>query len=158
MAEHRGAVRSLVTSRWLGFKRLWLGFIKYPSPIVGDIADNGLAAVVDGDVLDLDCLNAGRTMALESVHLQHKCPCELVQHVRGTVLLRNVFDVIEAAGGDHGGIVYRCHLAREERFGFIKWTDATHNGKNSVEFFRFQIRPGSADLHELIAQSGRQFC
>ena len=54
-----------------------------------DIADNGLAAVSDGNMLQRDILFGAGPAALKSLHLTHKCASELVEGAFRAVLLRD---------------------------------------------------------------------
>jgi len=53
-----------------------------------------LAPVVDGDVLYLDRLFAGRAVFFESFDLNRKGASRFVQHGRGAALLGNSLDVV----------------------------------------------------------------
>ena len=89
-----------------------------------DVADDGLATFVDGDMLHLDRLLTAGAVFLEGLDLARERTRELVQHGRGAVLLGNGVDVIEAAGGHHGGIVDRCHLRSQQGLRLVPGIDA----------------------------------
>ncbi len=61
-----------------------------------DVADNGLAAFVDVDVLDRDFLLAPGTVPPERLDLCCKCPSQLVEGAFGAVLLRDVVNMRQA--------------------------------------------------------------
>src|SRR5258706_8372153 len=74
--------------------RLTLTFCGAPPPMI-DRADDSLAAVIDGDVLHLDGLLTRGSVFLQGFNLSSKCAGQLVEHVRGRVLLFDGVDMGE---------------------------------------------------------------
>jgi len=127
-----------------------LRFSPCPHPLT-DVAHDGLAAIVDGDVLHLDGLLASGTVVLEGLDLAREGARELVEHVGGAVLLRDRIDVIQAPGSDHGGIVNGRHLRCQEGFRLVPGVDATHHGQHEVQLSLRRDLSGSSyigHLHE----------
>jgi hypothetical protein len=65
MAEQRGAAFIRCT-RFMGLPSLFAGA---PTPLA-DVADDGLATFVDGDVLHLDGLLTGRRRAINGISIK----------------------------------------------------------------------------------------
>src|SRR5262245_25424782 len=58
-----------------------------------DVADDGLAALMDMDMFDFDCLLGAASVALQRFHLVRERPHKFVEGVLGTVLLRDGIDM-----------------------------------------------------------------
>jgi hypothetical protein len=87
-------------------------FLLCPHPLA-HIAHNGLATIIDGDMLDLDRLLASSAVLLKGFDLARERSGELVQHVRSAVSPGNGFGAGQTARGDNRGIVDRRHLNRQ---------------------------------------------
>ena len=74
-------------------------FFLAPAPL--DVADNGLSAFVDGDVLHDHLLLAAGAVAFQRFHLRRERARQLVESALGTVLLGDVIHVVEAARRRH---------------------------------------------------------
>ena len=61
---------------------LFLSFRREPSPPALDVANDGLTAVVDVDVLDRDFLRSAGPVALQRLQLRGEGPRELIQGAR----------------------------------------------------------------------------
>ena len=70
--------------------RLALDFCCTPTPLRLHNADNGLAALVDGDVLDLDRLLARAAVLFQRFNLRRECTCELVDRQQGGIAVLDV--------------------------------------------------------------------
>jgi len=65
-----------------------LSFLGSPTPLVGDVADNGLATFINRHVLNRDLLLASSAVSLEGFHLGCEGFRKLVECALGAVLLR----------------------------------------------------------------------
>jgi hypothetical protein len=63
-----------------------------------DIADDRLPALGDMDVLNGHLLLAAASVSLERLDLRCECPCELIEGIRGAVLLWDIVNVRQASG------------------------------------------------------------
>ena len=107
---------------------LILSFRCEPSPPALDVADDGLAAFVDVDVLDRDFLRAFAAVAIEGFQQRRVCPRELVR------LVEILAPALERLFADHGAPValHRCVVAGDELRGdhpleFVARRDADQN-------------------------------
>ncbi len=105
---------------------LFLRFFDCPYPRCrgADVADNGLAALGDVDVLNDHALFALRAVIFERLDLRREGPGELVEGAFSTVLRREVVDVGEAARESHSRVVNGGHLGGEQRLDLIARLDS----------------------------------
>jgi hypothetical protein len=96
-----------------------------------DVADDGLAAFMDVDVLDFDCLLSAASVSLQRLHLVRERPHKLVEGVLRAVLLRDGIDVGKPSGDRHRSQVHQSHLGSQHGFHSITRSYSRHDGKHA---------------------------
>ena len=89
---------------------LILRFFAHPYPLGrgADVANDRLPTLGDMDVLNGHLLFALRAIFLQRRHLRCEGACELVEGIRGAILLRDILDVRQAAGECQLGRIPYC--------------------------------------------------
>ena len=95
--------------------------------MLGDVADNGLAAVPDRHVLHGDGRLAIGAIAVERLDLGRKRPGQPAECPPGTVLLSDVFRIREVIGTSHRHHMNGHHLRHQHGLDGIPGLDAFHH-------------------------------
>ena len=109
--------------------------------MLGDVADDGVAAIPDRDVLHGDDGRAMVAMAVQRLDLGRKGAGQPAQRAPGVLLLNEVFRACEVMGTSHRRHVYGYHLRHQHGLDGIPGPDAFHHGNHEGEVDRVGLSP-----------------
>ena len=101
----------------------------YPRHRGANVADNGLPALGDMDVLDRHLLLALRAVVLEGLDLSGERAGQFVECALSAVLLLDIFDSRQASSHRHARGMNGRHLGGEHRLDLVAGLDALHHGQ-----------------------------
>src|ERR1039457_7235005 len=96
-------------------------------------ADDGLPALVDGDMLHRDFLLSSGPVTLERLKLRREGSRELVESALRAVLLRDIFHMSKTAREGHSRHMHDGHLRGEHGLHLVPRFHALDHGKHEVQ-------------------------